>query len=363
VPSKTFKARLFYDEDRNGVYRRPVDAPLPRNSRLDLVGPGDKVVASTKIGANGLIAVKIPKLAVGTKVLFRLRGAMQPLGEVIVTGRPFNLSRFPLRRPPPPTANGTFVTFNSVTVNGYGVVNYTALIYINGTQNGTMPIGSLGPSGFFDVTSVTYLTSGTTTIAIAQRDLRGLVSKPVSAGVANIPFQPLAIGRLNANKTFSVDGFATPRNEIRVYGNKILLGLTYAIPPLGNFSFNSPYPLPIGTNVMTVTQTNHQGESNHAWMGAMLIELPSPPEVYDSIPVVGKEIKVEGIGGGGATVRLYSNWMQIGSELVAVNGQVGYRASCFTSRLKLTKLTVCSSSRSWQLSLTGSTRSTSTRTM
>jgi hypothetical protein len=250
----------------------------------------------------------------------------------VVTTKPFNFTRFPLLRPKPPTANGTFVTLNSVTVNGYGVVNNTALIFTNGTQNGTMPIGSLGPTGFFDVTSLTYLPSGTTTVTIAQRDPRGLVSKQVSAGVAQIPFPPpFYVPRLNENKTFSIVGFATPENEIRVYSNNILLGLTYAIPPSGNFSFTSPWPLPIGTDIMTITQTNRQGESKHAFAGTLLISLPSPPEVYDSIPVVGKEVKVEGLGGAGATVRLYSNWVQIASELVPPNGQVG----CWSSSLQV----------------------------
>lgn len=343
-----FNARLFYDDNRDGVFTLPADQALT-GFQIQLVYDG-KPVGSGTTGKQGKITISNGKLKVGKEVEVWIKGQKRMLGMVRIAGSD-RLIRMPLIRPPPVSLFSSFLFLlsfshdsfgtqpnvtdssenaNVVTVSGYGLANATALLYTNNTLNVATPVGFSNSPTMFLLTSQGKLPSGTTSIAVAQRDQRGLTSKKVSASSFTLPFAPtIRHVQLNSNKTIAVKGTGIPEYEIRVYVNTILLGITYAIPPSGNFSFQSPNPLPIGApNTIYVSQSNYRGESNKAWGGAYQINLPASPQVYGPPQVVGNQVTVIGsTEQEPGKVRLYSNWVEVGSAEI-----VGFQVRWITRR-------------------------------
>ncbi|KAI9030599.1 hypothetical protein DFJ74DRAFT_657119 [Hyaloraphidium curvatum] len=326
APWSTIRARVFYDSDSDGGYKRPPDSPIS-NSPFELLRTGARsargtVISTGRTDGSGMLALAVPQLPIGTRLGIFRAGASQALESFTAGSGPG--TSIAVSRPPRPTIDSTVVSANVAMVSGSGAPRLRALLLANGTTVAQTRV----PASRAFVLRSSNLTSGTYMLSVVLRDLKGADSLPAPAGIARIPLPPkVASTILNNNKTLTVSGTALANALVTLRSNTTLqLGSTTASSN-GSYRITTPSPPPLGINELTVVQTTPAGTSDPSIAGNVPITLPGPPEVFGSPTVSGNQATVEGLGEVGATVQLFSNGTEAASARVRPDAQYSVTAT------------------------------------
>ncbi|QFZ86286.1 hypothetical protein GFK26_27760 [Variovorax paradoxus] len=252
-----------------------------------------------------------------------------------------------------PIANGGSTDDTTPTVSGKGEPGSTVHVYDNGSLLGTADVDSKGDWNF---TPTTPLNNGEHSFTVVNEDEAGNLSAPSQPHVVVVdtvaPGQPtidtvyddqgavkgnLAPGATTDDAKPLISGKAEPNSTVVIKDGAIELGRA-PVDANGNWSFEPPLPLGSGLHNLTATAVDAAGNTGAAsdGFGFKVIgdENPQPPtivSVNDNVGAIVGDLQknavtddatptVSGTGEVGATIKVYSNDVLLGTTLVQGDG-------------------------------------------
>jgi hypothetical protein len=216
-----------------------------------------------------------------------------------------------------PDIFSTAVIDNVATVNGRGLPGFTAILFCDGLECGSVLIGA---DGLFSVPS-TFRRSGTTRLSVTQMDSAGRESDSSTASPAVI-LQPPTVTSIEAQgRTAVIVGRGDPGATITVKDKTNATVGTTIVATDGTWTLTVP-DLAVGTHPFTATQRNTAGVSDIMDAGSVIISPNSiaSPIVTATDALSGKG-RVRGTGVAGFTIQLLdSKDVEIGTAIVASDG-------------------------------------------